>query len=110
VVKRLLAIILVLALWPALGELIELAAHAVEHGDLAHADDDEHDAAPLGEDEHGCSGSFHLCPCHHPSPVVNSTVAAAVESEATSALSAHLAPAIEVGVGLAAPPTRPPIV
>ena len=71
---RLLALFLTVAMWPGLSELVELTVHAAEHGDVAHAEDDDHDGSPLGEDEHGCSGTFHLCPCHHPTPVVGPTV------------------------------------
>ena len=37
------------------------------HG--AHAQDAGADHAPDG-DEHGCSGTFHLCSCHHSPPTV----------------------------------------
>ena len=40
--SRLLALLLVLAIWPALGEAVELVVHLAEHGDLAHDRGDEH--------------------------------------------------------------------
>lgn len=107
---RLIALLLTLAMWPGLSELVELTVHAAEHGDVVHADDDEHGGVPLGEDEHGCSGTFHLCPCHHPTPVVTTSAAVVVETSPGSDLNAHLAPPFQVGMGMAAPPTRPPIV
>ena len=107
---RLIALVLTVAMWPGLSELVELTVHAAEHGDVAHGDDDEHGNAPLGEDEHGCSGTFHLCPCHHPTPVVAAAATAVVEVSAASDMSVHLAPPYQVGLGLTAPPTRPPIV
>ena len=48
---RLIALLVTVAMWPGLSALVELTAHAAEHGDLAHAGDDEHDGKPLGEDE-----------------------------------------------------------
>jgi hypothetical protein len=56
------AILTVLALTPALGEIVENAAHWVASGHAAH-DVDDADHAPVG-DEHGCSGTMHLCSCH----------------------------------------------
>lgn len=107
---RLIALLLTVAMWPGLSELVELTVHAAEHGDLAHAEDDDHDGSPLGEDEHGCSGTFHLCPCHHPTPVVGPSRATMVEVAAMTEMNAPLAPPYQVGMGVAAPPTRPPIV
>ena len=107
--SRLLAVLLVLAMWPGLSELVELAQHAVEHGDIAHDQSDEHDSAPLGEDEHGCSGTFHLCPCHSPTPAMASADTVRVPAGETIEACAQLTPSYQVGLGLAAPPTRPPI-
>ena len=107
---RLIALLLTVAMWPGLSELVELTVHAAEHGDVAHGDDDEHENAPLGEDEHGCSGTFHLCPCHQPTPAVATTAIAVIQMSAASDMNTHLAPPFQVGLGLSAPPTRPPIV
>lgn len=107
---RLIALVLTVAMWPGLSELVELTMHAAEHGDLAHADDDEHEGTPLGEDEHGCSGTFHLCACHHSPPAVSSIAAVTTDLADTMELGALLAPPFQVGTGVAAPPTRPPIV
>lgn len=97
-------------MWPAVGELVEMTVHAVEHGDIAHEEGDEHDSAPLGEDEHGCSGTFHLCPCHSPTPAMAFPDAIVLATSSTTDTSFQLTPAYQVGVGLTAPPTRPPIV
>jgi hypothetical protein len=51
---------------PSSGELTELAVHVLEHGDSAHSESAGHER-PDGDDEHGCSGTFHLCLCHHTS-------------------------------------------
>jgi hypothetical protein len=48
---------------PGLGEIAENAVHLVLEGHGAHADA-AHEHAPANE-EHGCSGAFHVCPCHH---------------------------------------------
>ena len=57
-----LALLLLWALVPAVGELIENAVHFAEEGHAAHAapDGDQHD--PL-DTEHGCAGAVHLCHC-----------------------------------------------
>jgi len=57
-----LAVLLLWALAPAVGEFVENAAHLLLEGHLAHAapDGDHHD--PAGA-EHGCSGAVHLCSC-----------------------------------------------
>ena len=107
---RLIALLLTVAMWPGLSELVELTVHAAEHGDVAHAGDDEHEGAPLGEDEHGCSGTFHLCPCHHSPPAVAALAAVVLDAAARTELSASIAPPNQPGMGIAAPPTRPPIV
>lgn len=105
---RLIALVMVLALWPGAGELIEQTVHFVEHGDLAHGDD--HPTTPLGQDEHGCSGTLHLCHCHQPAPVITASAALVVASVDAEQATTVLAPVARVGMGMTAPPTRPPIV
>lgn len=106
---RLIALLLTVAMWPGMSELVELTVHAATHGDVAHAEDDQHEGSPLGHDEHGCSGTFHLCPCHHPTPVATPAVAASLDLTAMTELAAHLPPRLQIGTGVTAPPTRPPI-
>ncbi|QQR89792.1 MAG: hypothetical protein IPJ88_16690 [Myxococcales bacterium] len=56
------SLVLALQFVPGLGELVESAVHFAVHGHSAHAlSDTEHQSQ---EAEHGCSGPFHLCPCH----------------------------------------------
>lgn len=55
---------LIWAITPGLAEVAENAWHLVVAGHQAHALDRGADHAPAG-DEHGCSGTFHLCSCHH---------------------------------------------
>jgi hypothetical protein len=64
---RFLALLLVLAIWPSTGETAEYVVHWIQYGDAAHAAGDAHEESPIGADEHGCSGMFHLCSCHAPS-------------------------------------------
>jgi hypothetical protein len=45
-------------------EVVEIAVHYAKYGDLADAIGDKHGTSPLGDDEHGCSGTFHVCNCH----------------------------------------------
>lgn len=61
--RRGLVFVLLLALAPGLGEVVENVVHLVVHGHLAHAEaQGDHHAERLPE--HGCSGTFHLCSCH----------------------------------------------
>ena len=54
---------------PGLAEAAENLWHFARVGHTAHAQDAGEDHAPDG-DEHGCSGTFHLCSCHHSPPTV----------------------------------------
>jgi len=64
--KRVMTIgITALLLWavaPGLGELLENSVHLAQEGHLAHAapDGDQHDGSGP---EHGCTGTVHLCSC-----------------------------------------------
>ena len=51
---------------PGLTEASENLWHLIRAGHTAHSLDAGPDHAPKG-DEHGCSGTFHLCSCHHSS-------------------------------------------
>lgn len=47
---------------PGSNEILENVFHLAREGHLAHAlPDAEHQSTDV---EHGCSGPFHLCPCH----------------------------------------------
>jgi hypothetical protein len=61
--RRLLVLLLLFTLTPSASEAVELVAHALSHGDYAHAADARHDGAPDG-DEHGCTTMLHTCGCH----------------------------------------------
>lgn len=106
---RVIAVLLVLALWPGTAELAEAAVHLTEHGDLAHGAGDEHGGTPLGQDEHGCSGAFHLCSCHCAPSVTAALPLALAVVTFEGALVASRVPRDRGGRGLTAPPTRPPI-
>ena len=78
--RRLLAPIVVLLVYllaPGAAEMTEYAVHWVEHGDGAHAEGAGHEERD-GTDEHGCSGSFHMCLCHHGTGFVTSAAPVAV--------------------------------
>ncbi|HMB52662.1 MAG TPA: hypothetical protein VKU40_05060 [Thermoanaerobaculia bacterium] len=62
--RLLLTLLLVTALVPGLVEVAENAWHQATEGHTAHAADRGGDHAPEG-DEHGCSGTVHVCSCHH---------------------------------------------
>lgn len=55
--------ILFWTLMPGTWEVLENVSHLAVKGHLAHADIAEHEHSEPG-DEHGCSGTLHLCPCH----------------------------------------------
>jgi hypothetical protein len=65
-----LPILMVVAMMPGLGELVDDAVHFLRTGHTEHSDvhfDGHGDAHPDGhhlDEEHGCSGAFHLCSCH----------------------------------------------
>ncbi len=61
-ITRLVALLIAFVLMPGAAEVVENAAHIVSDGHTAHAVDDA-DHAPRGE-EHGCSGTLHVCSCH----------------------------------------------
>jgi hypothetical protein len=62
-ITRLLVLGLVWLLTPGLAEATENLWHLATEGHSAHAPGAEDDHAPVG-DEHGCSGTFHVCSCH----------------------------------------------
>jgi len=60
--RTLVALFLVYLMSPGVNEVAENLIHFAATGHSAHAlDDADHD---FGDDEHGCSGPFHLCACH----------------------------------------------
>lgn len=108
--SRLVALILVLAMWPAAGETVELVAHVAEHGDLAHGADDEHDSMPLGDREHGCSSTFHLCGAAYHIPMRIAAAPSEVQPPSPAGNRSELpAPAHPLGLDAPAPIIRPPI-
>ena len=64
---RLFTMALIWSMTPGLTEFVENVWHLAVSGHSAHAIDAGPDHAPEG-DEHGCSGTFHLCTCHHTPP------------------------------------------
>lgn len=54
---RSMALVLAIGMTPVVSEVVEIAVHLVEHGDLSHYSGDEQ---PAG-DEHGCSVLCHSC-------------------------------------------------
>jgi len=107
--SRLLAVLLVLAMWPALGETVETVVHLAEHGDLAHDPADHPGESPLGSDEHGCSGTFHLCAAGHVNMAGPQAVAMTASAPARLPAPRTPAPLDESGRDAPLPPIRPPI-
>jgi hypothetical protein len=102
--RKLITLMLLLAVTPSASELLEWGVHAVLHGDFAHADDGHHEES--GE-EHGCTALLHACGCHR-------GVAATESGAASPARMRHeraCLPEPDAHVGRAADPPalRPPI-
>lgn len=80
--SRLLALLIVFVLMPGTAEIVENVAHLASDGHTAHAiDDAEH--APSG-DEHGCTGTVHVCQCHASVSFLVSRAAFAIPGPQTS--------------------------
>ncbi len=77
-----LVIVLVNGLAPSLGEVVELTAHFVTSGHVAHFESDEKDLGALGE-EHGCGPTAHLCGCCHSQPTLPEVHAPMVLAQVT---------------------------
>ena len=107
--SRLLAVLLVLAIWPALSETVETVVHVAEHGDLAHDPADHPGENPLGSDEHGCSGTFHLCSAGHVNMAGPQAVAFTATAQPRLPAPGTTAPLVESGSEAPMPPIRPPI-
>lgn len=97
-----------LSLLPSL-EVVELVVHWVEHGDLAHGERDGHERSALGSDEHGCTGTFHLCGCHSASVISPAAQAQSTRPPPAQSRQGFFAHFDRDGLGAAAPPIRPPI-
>jgi len=80
--------LLLWALVPGAGELLENAVHLAESGHLAHAapDGDHHDGSGP---EHGCSGTVHLCSCCASLSFLPARVTAQVPDEGSSQFTVH---------------------
>lgn len=92
---------------PGVAELSETAVHLVVHGDSAHTGGAGHEK-PDGADEHGCSGSFHLCTCCHVT-IVLSQVAVPFGSSEHKDLQASMLRDDVVDSGVLLGVFRPPI-
>ncbi len=62
VASRYVAVLVLCALLPVIGEVVENAIHLLQKGHFAHAAADGDDHAPATP-EHGCSGVMHVCAC-----------------------------------------------
>ncbi|MCE9572299.1 MAG: hypothetical protein K8W52_04020 [Deltaproteobacteria bacterium] len=111
---RILALLLVLVLWPSAAETIEQVAHWARFGGAAHAGDghaapcNDDDDDPRGCTEHGCTPTFHVCGCHG-TPMNTAGVAVAVPRPTASHRAISAAPLALEGRPAAAPQLRPPI-
>lgn len=96
---------LIWMLTPGLTEAAENLWHVVRSGHAAHAADQGADHEPEG-DEHGCSGTFHLCSCHHST---STTLTPATAGTELPALDSRLcAPACSTDSPLLSGLFRPP--
>lgn len=102
-----LVILLVHGLAPALGEVVETAAHYALEGHLAHTAADQGDLGDQG-DEHGCGTTQHHCGCCA-SQAVTAVPATPEERPVSPALGWVPAGASLTSLNDPAPPRRPPI-
>ena len=72
--------VMVYAMAPGTSEIVENVFHLLAEGHAAHELADA-DHAPQGE-EHGCSGTFHMCHCHSSTTFVSGAGAPEVEAAA----------------------------
>ena len=114
ILRQLLALLLMLALVPGLGELVESAEHMLHDGHLPHST--EHDQASVGEShpgepdaEHGCTPMAHSCGCHMSSPAALHTAAIPTRIDRLMADRFHPRGERTLHSRANAPPTRPPI-
>jgi hypothetical protein len=70
--------ILICAMAPGAGEIVENVVHLLAEGRAAHELADA-DHAPQGS-EHGCSGTFHRCHCHSSTAFVGDAEAPEIEA------------------------------
>tara|TARA_R110002096_G_scaffold361075_3_gene554182 strand:+ start:84757 stop:85089 length:333 start_codon:yes stop_codon:yes gene_type:complete len=63
-IAQIIALVVAYMMAPGVSELSENAVHLVIHGDTAHSGEADHEES-TSTDEHGCSGSFHVCSCCH---------------------------------------------
>lgn len=108
--RRVLVLLLTIAVMPSASELIEFGVHAASHGDLAHDVSSQHADAGADADEHGCSPLFHLCGCHAPSLSTPAVVARVLFSPRHSQQVSSLSPRASIDLLPEPPPIRPPIV
>ena len=72
-IAQIIALLVAYMMAPGMSELSENAVHLVMHGDTAHSGEADHEAS-TSTDEHGCSGSFHVCTCCHATIVLSRKV------------------------------------
>lgn len=106
---RAFALLLVFVSIPGGTEIVENVVHLAASGHTAHATDDlEH--ARHG-DEHGCTGTSHVCPCHTSTPflvVIPRRIRLEPPSASSVAFSAHARSLVTQGFSLGV--YRPPSV
>jgi len=105
VLKRLLAVVLLIVVTPAVAEVAEAVAHLATHGDYVHSNDGHHQ--PMGQDEHGCTPSLHFCVCCAGTPATIRSTPDGLPVD--MALARNSAPSAADRLGrLADPPPLPP--
>lgn len=113
ILKRLLGLLLILAMLPGWGELIETAEHLLHDGHLPHStshevsgDTEEHAAA---DTEHGCTPTSHHCECHQSVPVLPGEEAPQLKPQQRLVMTSWIPRDDQLISRVDAPPTPPPI-
>ena len=106
---KLIAIVLLLSLWPSGAEICEMIVHRVEYGDQVHAAADRHGTTPIGTGEHGCSGTLHFCSCCAGPPLAIARTVVMLHPDRHAILVPVLATGAKPESDAPAPELRPPI-
>jgi hypothetical protein len=107
VLKKVLAIVLLVVVTPAVAEVAEAVAHLASHGDYVHSKDGQH--RPMGQDEHGCTPSLHFCHCCAGSPATVRSMTDGVPEDLVLTRTSAPSAADRLGRLTDPPPLPPPI-
>jgi hypothetical protein len=82
--RRVLAVFVLLQFTPMLAELTEWTVHYLSNEDFVHSAGhvDEQQDRQGSADEHGCTPALHSCACHAPNPLMTAQAVVGVRTAA----------------------------